>query len=47
MRQISQIAIGEGVNAVNVDRGQLPSGVYFYRLTGPGIAETRKMVILD
>ena len=47
VRRTEEIPIYEGENALTLERGDLPSGVYFYRLTGPGIEATRKMVVLD
>jgi hypothetical protein len=35
----------EGVHAVDFDKADLPSGIYFYRLQGPGFFETKKMII--
>ncbi len=47
VRQADQIEIHEGENAITLERGEMPSGIYLYRLTGPGIDETRKFVVLD
>lgn len=35
----------EGTYDVEFTKTSLPSGIYFYRLVGPGFAETKKMVI--
>ncbi len=35
----------EGTYDVEFTKTNLPSGIYFYRLIGPGFAETKKMVI--
>ena len=35
----------EGVHTVEFDKADLPSGIYFYRLQGPGFFETKKMII--
>jgi len=35
----------EGVHTLEFDKADLPSGIYFYRLQGPGFFETKKMVI--
>lgn len=35
----------EGTYDVEFTKTNLPSGIYFYRLVGPGFAETKKMVI--
>ncbi len=34
-----------GIHSVTFDASRLASGVYFYRLTGPGINETSKMLL--
>ncbi|MGB6034306.1 MAG: PQQ-dependent sugar dehydrogenase [Bacteroidota bacterium] len=35
----------EGIYSVEFDKADLPSGIYFYRIHGPGFFETKKMVI--
>jgi len=35
----------EGVHTMDFDKADLPSGIYFYRLQGPGFFETKKMII--
>jgi hypothetical protein len=35
-----------GTHQVELDAGNLPSGIYFYRLSHPGGTETKKMVLL-
>jgi glucose/arabinose dehydrogenase len=37
--------LAEGTYEVEFAKTSLPSGIYFYRLVGPGFAETKKMVI--
>ena len=34
-----------GVHTVEFDKADLPSGIYFYRLQGPGFFETKKMIV--
>jgi len=35
----------QGVHSVDFNKADLPSGIYFYRLQGPGFFETKKMII--
>jgi hypothetical protein len=35
----------EGIYSVEFEKADLPSGIYFYRIHGPGFFETKKMVI--
>jgi len=47
--QVASLAQGEmsaGDHVVTWDASDQPSGVYFYRLEGPGILETRKMTLV-
>jgi hypothetical protein len=37
---------GAGLHSVPFDAGNLPSGIYFYRITAGNFSQTRKMVIL-
>ncbi len=34
-----------GIHSVTFNASRLPSGVYFYRLTGPGVNQTKKMLM--
>jgi glucose/arabinose dehydrogenase len=35
----------EGIHTVEFNKADMPSGIYFYRIQGPGFFETKKMVI--
>jgi PKD repeat protein len=48
-QEVARLAEGvlpAGRHAVTWDARRLPSGVYFYRLEGPGFSQTRKMTLL-
>ena len=47
VRSYGPLTVIQGDNPILVERGNLASGVYFYRVQMPGLSETRRMVIVD
>ena len=39
-------SLAAGIHSVSFDAGDLPSGIYFYRLQAGQLMQTRKMVLL-
>jgi len=47
VRTLVQQEFSRGTQSITVDRGQLPAGNYFYRLSNGGNSATRQMVVVD
>jgi len=47
IRTLVQQEFSRGSQSITIDRGQLPAGNYFYRLSNGGNSATRQMVVVD
>ncbi|MEO6831749.1 MAG: DUF1501 domain-containing protein [Chitinophagaceae bacterium] len=47
LHTLAQQTFPQGVQTISINRGDLPAGIYFYRLTSKSESATRQMLVVD